>query len=227
MNETFLKQQLRTAPETDWAIGILILVSVLYIISRLVFPRYHSRISHAFFNRYEANKLISERNVLFNNSGFLLNLIPLFCVAMIVFEQRAYFNPETQLVSPFLKYLGILIAVTVYFGGRIMILYLFGLSFEKQEIALRFNQVYVLHFENMGTYILIPALALPFAQGIVRLVLMISLWTALAFWVIFTMIRELEILKSYRVSIFYMFLYLCTLEILPLWWAVISITEGW
>jgi hypothetical protein len=45
--------------------------------------------------------------------------------------------------------------------------------------------------------------------------------------VLYTILRELELLKSYRVSIFYMFLYLCTLEILPLWWAVVSIKEGW
>ncbi len=227
MNESFLKQQLRTVPETDWIIAVICLVCGLYIVSRLVFPRYHGRIAHAFFNRYEANKLISEKNVLIHNNGFLLNLIPLFCIAMLVYEQRSFFNPEFNLEHPFLKYTGILTLVIAYFGGRILVLSIFGLSFERQELALRFNQVYLLHFENLGTFILIPALVLPFSQGIIRIILMISLWSGLILWIIYTIIRELDLLKSYRVSIFYMFLYLCTLEILPLWWAAVSITEGW
>lgn len=227
MNETFLKQQIRTVPETDWIIAIICFVSILYILTRLIFPRYLARIAHAFFNKYEANKLISEKNVLFHNNSFMLNLVPLFCIAMLVYEQRSYFNPEFNMIHPFLKYLGVLAVVTTFFGGRILVLAIFGLSFEKQEIALRFNQVYLLHFENLGTFIFIPSLVLPYAQGIVKIILLIGLWLGLILWVLYTIIRELELLKSFRVSIFYMFLYLCTLEILPLWWAVISITEGW
>lgn len=227
MNESFLKQQIRTVPETDWIIAVICFVSVLYILSRLIFPRYLARIGHAFFNRYEANKLISEKNVLFHNNGFMLNLVPLFCIAMLVFEQRSFFNHEFNMVHPFLKYLGVLAVVTIFFGGRILVLSIFGMSFEKQELALRFNQVYLLHFENLGTFILIPSLALPYSQGFVKIFLLISIWLALILWVLYTIVMEIELLKSYRVSIFYMFLYLCTLEILPLWWAVISITEGW
>lgn len=227
MNDSFLKPQLRIVPETDWVLSVVCVVSLLYIISRIFFPRYHSRISHAFFNRYEAAKLIEEKNVLFNGGGILLNLVPLFCIAMIVYEQIGYFKPEMLLGNSIVKYLGILMVVVLFFGVRILVIYLFGLSFDKREIALRFNQVWLLHFENLGIFILIPSLILPYITGTVRISLLIILWIALLFWLLYTIIKELELLKSYRVSIFYMFLYLCTLEILPLWWVMQSITEGW
>ncbi|MFA6126401.1 MAG: DUF4271 domain-containing protein [Bacteroidales bacterium] len=227
MNESFLKPLVRTVPETDWAIGVVCLVSVLYIASRLLFPRYHIRLAHAFFNRYEATKLIEEKNVLFNRGGFLLNLIPLFCLAMLAFEQLGYFTPEFLLTSSFVDYLKILVIVLIYFGGRIVVVYLFGYSFEQQEPAMRFNQVWLLQFENLGIYILIPSLGLPFASGIIKMILLVILWLAVGLWILFTIYRELEILKSFRISVFYMFLYLCTLEILPLWWVIQSLTEGW
>ncbi|MFA5815376.1 MAG: DUF4271 domain-containing protein [Bacteroidales bacterium] len=227
MNDSFLKPLIRTVPETDWVMAVVCLVSILFIISRILFPRYHTRIAHAFFNRYEAAKLIEEKNVLFNRGGFLLNLVPLFCIAMIVYEQIGYFKPELIFVNPSLHYLGVLTAVFIYFGGRILVVYLFGYSFEQNEIALRFNQVWLLQFENLGTFILIPSLILPFTTGIVKILVLIILWFTLIPWVLYTIIRELELLKSYRISIFYMFLYLCTLEILPLWWVIQSITEGW
>ena len=227
MNDSFLKPLLRTIPKTDWVIGIALIATILYILSRLLFPRYHARISHAFFNRYEATKLIEEKNVLFSRGGFMLNLVPLFCIAMIVFEQIAYFNPELNPAKPFLKYAWYLLLVAVYFGGRILVIQLFGYSFDKKEISLRFNQVWLLQFENLGTFILIPSVLLPFMSGTVKLVVLIILWLGLILWSFYTIFREIELLKSYRVSIFYMFLYLCTLEILPVWWAIQSITEGW
>jgi len=227
MNDSFLKPHIRIVAETDWAIAVVCLVTVLYICSRLLFPRYHARIAHAFFNRYEAEKLIQEKNVLFNRAGIFLNLVPLFCVAMLVFEQVGHFKPGLVMVNPAVHYLGILAVVLIYFGGRILTVYLFGYSFEQKEIALRFNQVWLLQFENLGTIILIPALVLPFTVGLVQILLMVALWFTLFLWIIYTIIREMEILKSFRVSIFYMFLYLCTLEILPLWWVIQSITEGW
>ena len=227
MNDPFLNQLARRVPETDWAMGVICLVSIVYIVSRMLFPRYHARIAHAFFNRYEATKLIEEKNVLFNRGGFLLNLVPLFCIAMMVFEQMGTFIPELLFTKPFSGYLVILAMVSIYFGGRILVIYLFGFSFEKKEIALRFNQVWLLQFENLGTFILVPSLMLPFTGGIIKSILISGLWIILALWLIYTVIREIEILKSYRVSIFYMFLYLCTLEILPLWWALQSMTEGW
>jgi hypothetical protein len=227
MDETYLKPLIRTVPETDWVMVVVCIVSVIYIISRILFPRYHTRIAHAFFNRYEATKLIEEKNVLFNRGGFLLNFVPVFCIALIVFEQLGYFDPKLLIENPSRHYLEVLLTVFAFFGGRILLIFLFGYSFEQNEIALRFNQVWLLQFENLGTFILIPALALPFTFGVIKVVLMIILWAALLSWVIYTIIRELELLKSYRISIFYMFLYLCTLEILPLWWVIQTIAEGW
>jgi hypothetical protein len=227
MNESFLKPLSRTVPETDWVMAVILLVSILYILSRLLFPRYHTRIAHAFFNRYEAAKLIQEKNVLFNRAGFLLNLVPLFCIAMIVFQQVGFFTPNLLFEHPARLYLKILLLVLVYFGGRLAVIFIFGYSFDQNEVALRFNQVYLLQFENLGTFILIPAMMLPFTVGIVKISVLIILWFVLILWIIYTIIREMELLKSYRISIFYMFLYLCTLEILPLWWVIQSITEGW
>jgi len=226
MNDFFLKPQIRTVPGTDWVIAVVCIVFILYIISRLLFPHYHARIAQAFFNRYETAKLIEEKNVLFNRGGFILNLVPLFCIAMFVYEQVGYFKPELLFVNPLLHYLGVLAAVFIYFAARILVIFLFGYSFEQKEIALRFNQIWLLQFENLGTFILIPSLVLPFTSGFLKTLVLIILWLTVILWVLHTILRELELLKSYRISIFYMFLYLCTLEILPLWWVMQSITEG-
>jgi hypothetical protein len=227
MNDTFLKPLIRTVPETDWVLVVIGITCILYIISRLLFPRYHTRIAHAFFNGYEATKLIEEKNILFNRGGFLLNIVPLFCIAMVTFEQIGKFKPEFILTHPLVHYLKVLTLVFIYFGGRVLVIFLFGFSFEKKEIALRFNQIWLLQFQNLGTYVLIPSLVLPFTVGIVKLSFLLIIWLLVGFWIVYTAARELEILKSYRISIFYMFLYLCTLEILPLWWVIQSITEGW
>ncbi|MDD4644861.1 MAG: DUF4271 domain-containing protein [Bacteroidales bacterium] len=227
MNDSFLKPLIRTVPETDWVVVVIIVATALYVINRVLFPRYHARISHAFFNRYEAAKLIGEKNVMITRSGLILNIVPVFCIAMLVFQQMGQFNPKIFFEKPVYQYLLVLVTVFAYFGGRVLLVYLFGVAIDQREITLRFNQVWMLQFENLGTFILIPSLVLPYLFGSFRIAILVILWMMILAWILYTIIRELEILNTYRVSIFYMFLYLCTLEILPLWWAIKSITEGW
>jgi hypothetical protein len=227
MDDPFLKAQIRIVPETDWMVAVIGLTLILYVISKLLFPRYHTRINHAFFNRHEAAKLIEEKNVLISKDGFLLNMVPLFCLAMLVYQQRGYFKPALIFNHPALHYLSTLAIVIIYFGGRVLLIHLFGYAIDQKKMALNFNQVWLLQFENLGSLILIPSLILPFTVGTVKMAILFILWIFVLAWVLYTIVRELDLLKSYKISIFYLFLYLCALEILPLWWALKSITEGW
>jgi len=227
MNDFFLQDSPRMVPDTDWIVGFVIVTALLYVISRLLFPRYHNRISNAFFNRYEASKLIEEKNTLFHRSGFLLNFVPALCIAMVVFQQVGGFREENLHDHPFFRFSAILGITLLYFVLRLLFVYLFGLSFQKHEVALRFNQLWLVQFQNLSRFLLIPALGLPFMTGLAHLIVLLAIWTMLAVWLAYTIYRELEILKFLHISLFYMILYLCTLEILPLWWAVRSIIEGW
>jgi hypothetical protein len=227
MNDYFLQDKPRMVPDTDWIVGFVIITATLYVISRVLFPRYHSRLSHAFFNRYEASKLIEEKNTLFQRSGFLLNFIPILCIAMVVFQQIGWFREENLFDNAILWFAGILGITFLYFSLRLLLVYLFGLAFQRNDVALRFNQLWLIHFQNLGPLILIPALGLPFITGFLHLIVLLAIWAILAVWLIYTIYRELEILKFLHISLFYMILYLCTLEILPLWWVIQSIMEGW
>lgn len=227
MNDYFLQASPRTVPDTDWIVGFVIATALLYVISRILFPRYHVRISNAFFNRYEASKLIEEKNTLFQRSGFLLNFVPVLSIAMTVFQLIGLLREENLYDHPFLRFSAILGITLLYFMLRLLFVYLFGLSFQKSDVALRFNQLWLIQFQNLSRFLLIPALGLPFITGLAQLIVLVALLVMLAVWLVYTIYRELEILKFLHISLFYMILYLCTLEILPLWWALRSIIEGW
>lgn len=227
MNDPFLKPMARIVPETDWFLIVALLAILLFITSRILFPRYHNRLRHAFFNQYEAEKLIAEKTSLFSRGGILLNMVTVICIATIVYQQIGVFNPEYLLSNPLPDFLVILALTLAYFAFRILSIQMIGHFFESREPALRFNQIWLLQFENLGILLLLPALAVPFASGIVKIILLVILWVLLILWLLYMISRELGILKSFHISIFYMFLYLCTLEILPLWWVIQSITEGW
>jgi hypothetical protein len=227
MKEFFLQDQARITPDNDWVVSVAFLILVLYVLSRLLFPRYHSRISYAFFNRYETAKLLEERNALFQRAGLMLNFVPVLCIALVVYVQVGWFREVNLYEKPFLRYLAILGMVAAYFGFRLMVVYGFGFFLNRTDIALKFNQLYLFHFQNLSSYILIPALGIPFITGDVKIIVLIIIWLGIAAWWVFTVIREFQILKNSRISLFYLILYFCTLEILPLWWAIKSITEGW
>ncbi len=227
MNDYFLRNQERIVPDTDWMVVFALFTVALYVLSRLLFPRYHERLSYSFFNRYEAAKLMEERNTLFSRPGLLLNIVPVLCLAISIYMQVSLLREINLYDRPLLRFLAILGLVFFYCILRILLVFLFGLSMQNKEIALRFNQVWIFNFQTLSRVLLIPVVALPFLAGILKFILLIIIWLTLASWLVYTIFRELELLKSRRISLFYMILYLCTLEILPLWWAIKSITEGW
>jgi len=227
MKNFFLQDISRVSPDNDWVVSVAFLILVLYVLSRLLFPRYHSRISFAFFNRYETAKLLEERNALFQRAGLMLNFVPILCIALIVFVQIGWFREINLYDKPFLRYLAVLGMVSAYFGIRLLLVFMFGFFLNRTDISLKFNQLYLFHFQNLSSYILIPALGIHFISDNAKFIALIIIWLGIAAWWVFTVVRELQILKNYRISLFYLILYLCTLEILPLWWAIKSITEGW
>jgi len=227
MNEYFLQNRERIVPDTDWMVGVALFTVLLFVISRLLFPRYHERLSIAFFNRYEAVKLMEERNTLFVRPGLMLVFVPVISLAICVFMQVSWFRESTLFDRPFLRFAGILAITLLFFGLRLLAVYLFGLAMNRSDLALRFNQTWMINFQYVSRIIIIPAIALPFLNGLLHTICLIMIWLAMLMWLIYTVYKEVQLLISSRVSIFFMILYLCTLEILPLWWAVKSIMEGW
>jgi len=225
MDPYYLAEKTSTVLDNDWIVVLALLVFLIHLLGRLFYPNYHRRVNITFFNNYEAMKLISEKRTSIPRESLLFTLNTLLIISLLAFQQMVWLNHSLITTNPFMEYLKVLVVLLLYLAFRILSVTTFGWLFQSPDLASRFNQIWLINFQFIGFYGIIPIFVIPFLSTPLRLVLLILLWVAFSIWLIYSVIRELNILKSAGINIFYKILYLCTLEILPVWWAINTILE--
>jgi hypothetical protein len=167
------------------------------------------------FKRSAAVQMIRESPVYSHRSFFPLLIIYIISVTLLIFQTVEILSPGTtdgfRTLFVFLQFLGIYIAFSLL---KITTIWLTGIIFKNTETAREYIQNILIYNLALGI-ILLPLLLLiiytyhaPFLYlaGVIALIIM-----ALRF------IRGIAIgLSDAKFSLFHLFLYLCTLEILPL-----------
>lgn len=202
--------------QNEWMIGISLFLLVLMAITRFSFGKYLFRVIDSVLNYQSSNNLFLEKNMrnirgsIFLNTLFIIN-ISLFLVQY----SNCFFSPENTEI-PFSTYLYTLLGIMGLYLGKIITIRSMGYIFNGTNEAKEYLHTVFIYNKNLGIILLLITLSVPFiAEFSSALLLNIGLVIALIFY-IFRLFRGIKILFRKHVSIFYMILYLCALEILPL-----------
>jgi len=200
---------------TDWLTIVLFLGLVLFASVKSSFSKYIKHLMQSVFNYSTARRMFQEKN----NSIFLASLrleIFYYIVVSVFFYQLAvHYMVEFQFgkFHLFLKCFGLLIA---YYLTKSILYRFLGLLIERQletkEYLFNmsnFNRIAGIFIFPLITFIAFDSFKNTETMLITGIVFLIIIYFLI-------ICRGIGILLRKRVSIFYMFLYLCTLEFLPL-----------
>lgn len=197
-----------------WVSGIIIICFILFAWGRLFFRRRLDMIFRAVFAKNYANQLIREGNLFNERIGLVLFLVYLQIIALYVYLSLPLF-PEIR--PPFDG--GVLYLAIV---GFFIAFWIFKLVLSK-AISLLFNtgeqagellaNMYL--FNLFAGIVLLPLVAcMAFANR--EIFFYISLLLIILIYA-YRILREAQVgFKIIKFSPFHLFLYLCTLEILPI-----------
>jgi hypothetical protein len=199
----------------DWLLGIFFVLTMLFIWIRVFYGKFFLLLSNAFVSTQIASKLFSEKNVVLRRVSFTLNFVYLIVLSLLIFKLIIYYRPEVIHISRFNFYL-LLLNLTIFYAAiRTLVLLATGIIFMSQSIISEYiHNTYVVN--KITGIVLFPVIIaahyLPFRLVAVALILGIMIFAA-AF--IMKLIRGFQIIIRKDVLLFYLILYLCTLEILP------------
>ncbi|MGE4586799.1 MAG: DUF4271 domain-containing protein [Mangrovibacterium sp.] len=211
----FLPERKLDRNTSDWEMGVFIIVLILLGSVRLFYKHYLSQLFSSTVNAMTASRMFRERSLSLVRASFRLDVIFYLVFSLFVFYSLQTFK---LLVHPtaWMAYLQILAGIFIYFLLKRLAYYLLG-QFSR-TVSETFEFLYNMGNFNRASGILLLPLTLVIAftplhhpvwviaaGGIVILLLYISL-----------IFRGVKILIRKHFSIFYLILYLCTLEILPL-----------
>jgi len=199
----------------DWLTFILFFVFLLYATARAGFPRYISTMFHSLVSYTASVRMFREKNYSFTHAAFRLEIMFYICISVFVFQIFAVLTADSSSHDflDFAKLAGIIVG---YFVVKKQLYKLLGSLFigvsDTSEILF-----------NMGNYnratglILFPIVGLiafnpfgsPVIAGVAGIATVVILYAMM-------LQRGISILLKKQVSIIYLFLYLCTLEFLPL-----------
>jgi len=201
----------------DWV--TLILAGSLLLIgwTRLFFKNYFISLVKSFhFYNYAAN-LYFGRNSLTERAGILLNLNFFLTGGLVLFQalhNSPYSLPLVKPVYLWLLFAGFLLAWMIW---NFMMTRFIGFLFLRQRAFNEYFHNYNLYRKLMGISLMPVAVIVQFIRVEYREYFLLLAGVVVGVLFIVHIMRGLQVFMKEKVSIFYLFLYLCALEILPLY----------
>ena len=204
---------LRIMPDKSWPSIVLIFTLLLLAFTKAFGSSRMRQIYKSVFSFYSAHEVVREEKVFFHQVNFILFLIFLLNISLLLYFVATLFNPLLNTLISYTIILGIvIITYSIKFLFAHVVAHFF--EFSQQVPAYTYN---VLLYNYILGVLLIPYLAfIYFSRFDNIMVLNFVVLPTIFIVLLIRFVRFFAIGISYNISLFYIILYICTLEILPL-----------
>ncbi|MCX6296208.1 MAG: DUF4271 domain-containing protein [Bacteroidetes bacterium] len=195
--------------------GILLFAFILFV---WLFASNRKRLTQhikAFYINRHTNQLGRDEISLGNRVSVFLSMLFVITVTLFIVQvadqYSFYFSAHRSIL-----YFEIALIICFVYGIKIMVVRIFGFIFQKQKEAGDYAMMIFLFCNILGLFLLPIVVCLAFVKEVSPLVFIYLGFGVSALFLCIRLIRGVIIgINSIGVSRFYLFLYLCTFEILP------------
>ena len=204
------------ANHQNWMVPIIMLLLLLIGILRVFYQKKFTLFINAFVSRRFSNQIIREENAITQSTSLILTSVFFFSMALFLFLTGKYFNQNLIGRNDFQQFLFILLICVGFYFVKMLANKIGGYIFKvyKETDEYIFNQFLVLQI--MGLLLTIWCILLNYSTIINKGYIIYLGFGTLIIGFFVRMIKSFGIANISSYSPIYIFLYLCTLEILPL-----------
>ena len=192
-------------PTYGWIFGLIFISILIY---GIFIKAFYSKIKLIFKGVYSNITVFSISILLF---------VPIF--SLLIYAPLSYYNylSYSPINSHFGTYLLIVLVALTFFLIKYVLIYFFGLLFRLEALCSKYNFNHTLFFITDGL-VLIPFVFLfYFLPNNLQFSILIASIIAISILFLFRLIRGFALVfKNTKASQFYLFVYLCTVEFLPI-----------
>ncbi len=198
----------------DWFFYLILVCLILVAFIQIFFPRRFRMIIRTAFSWSYSNQLSREGNIFKERISVVLMAVNLITMSALIYILFAVFTNLDDYFTSFRLYLYILVLASLYWGFKFLTTSILGDIFNNktQSGEIQLSNLLI----NIFTGLTILLFLMPILYSNTR----IFLYTTLFFMLIILIIKILRGfiigLSQPKFSVLHLFLYLCTLEILPL-----------
>lgn len=199
----------------SWAVVVFIITTALLAWVKTTSGAYLLSLIQSGFNRHTANRLYREKSSSIVNPSYRLNTLFFLSIAAFIYHFKQYFPNFFQLDG--LQLYGAILAISFLIISIKNIIYRFiGFMFKTMAETDEFLFYSMSGYRIMGIFMLPVSIIMFFTEGFGDLFLAILGMLIVATHSVISTFRGFSIIAQKDFSIYYLILYLCSLEILPL-----------
>jgi hypothetical protein len=168
-----------------------------------------------FYSNRSNNQLSRDEYSVTNRVGVLLSLLFLFTISLFIGQVVEHLGLKIQMRKTAM-YASIVISLIVMYSVKTVLIRFSGFVFKTSKEAVEYASTMFIFLNILGLFMLPIVICLAFVKQINPDVFIYTGYFIILSFLCVRLIRGLVIgFNSNRVSKFYLFLYLCTLEIIP------------
>jgi hypothetical protein len=202
-------------PGNDWLTAILFVAFIILASVKAGYSKYLTTLFQSLANYSTSFRMFREKNYTIFHGAFRLEVLFYLIFSVYIFQVMVMVSPGDELFTA-LFFGKTLVAVVVYFLLKKLAYHALGSIF----IDANDTREYLFNMDNFNRgagIVLFPVVALiaysPFESPMIAVFLGVL---TVVFFYLMLLKRGISILLKKQFPIFYLFLYLCTLEFLPL-----------
>lgn len=201
----------------DWMLGVIIISLVIFITAKLFYNKYIRNIRKSAYNFTIAERSFQETNIIAKRAWFFLNLVFILNTGLFAYELCDFFDINLRDIwHPVYWMLLFSVCIFIIYFTKYIACHITGFLFKRQKLFSDYLFNVFLYNKNTGMFLFPVVIAIPYVPENIRRLLIIIGLVIMTWFLVWRLIRSLQLVINKKVSFFYLILYLCILEILPL-----------
>jgi len=200
---------------SDWVILIIILATLLFAVVRKTSANVSERFSKFFLLRGTNDPGSRDIGGLFYWQSTILNLVSFIVIALFGYSAAAFYNIIPEGVSALFSWLVVLVTISAAVTLRHFTCIIAGAASGRQDVFSEYLLGIYQAYRFAALFLFFIVVLISYTTIIPVNNLIISGLIVIALLYLIRVVRLLIIFLNRNISIFYLILYLCALEILP------------
>ena len=212
---TGIEGSLKSESSFNWIAGLLLISLFVFSWMKILYQKYILQEITALINYQASLRLLREKNILFKNMSIGLTIVFAINLGLFLYYVLSFFHIPQLVTNDFFSVLIYCSAIAAFYSLKSLLCRFIGYLFLSQpEFSEYIHNINVFN-KNTGLFLFPFVIMVPYInESIKPIVLYFGIALFLGIYIL-RIIRGFQIIIRKGVSSFYLILYLCAVEILP------------
>ena len=199
----------------DWLIAIIIGCLVLFAWLKLFYNKFIDQTFISLWNFQLSENFLRDQSIFSRRVATLLNINFIITSGLFFYLVAIFFSINPWSLNPIQIYLATTAIIALMLVLRYIISHLTGIIFNYHKLFKDYLSQILIIYKIAGIVLIPIIMAVAYLPDNLRIYLIITGLVMLSAGVLFRFVKGIQLIFNKDLSIFYLILYLCTLEILP------------